>query len=125
MRRGLLRQAGLVIFLFTYLFSCAPPDRSSVQVEDENSASDFSGAASYEYDLLKDPRTGKIPSGIRKMELQQAKTILRKQKRQRQNNLLSFTPQGPTNIGGRTRSVAYDVRYNGSTNKVILAGQRK
>jgi hypothetical protein len=35
-------------------------------------------------------------------------------------NTYSF--QGPENLGGRTRSIAYDVRFDGTTNQVILAG---
>ncbi|MFL5739931.1 MAG: T9SS type A sorting domain-containing protein [Flavisolibacter sp.] len=122
MRSGSLRPAGLALALLTCLFSCNTPGPTTERAEEKEAGSDFSGASSYEYDLLKDPRTGKIPTGIRKMELQQARTILRRQKNQRQNSFLSFTQQGPTNIGGRTRSVVFDLRYNGSTNKVILAG---
>ena len=36
-----------------------------------------------------------------------------------QNNYL---PAGPNNNGGRTRAIAYDVRYNGTTNRVLIAG---
>ena len=38
---------------------------------------------------------------------------------QTQNNYL---PAGPNNNGGRTRAIAYDVRYNGTTNRVLIAG---
>ncbi|HET9434074.1 MAG TPA: sialidase family protein, partial [Chitinophagaceae bacterium] len=34
----------------------------------------------------------------------------------------TYHPAGPNNIGGRTRALAYDVRYNGSTNRVLIAG---
>ena len=36
--------------------------------------------------------------------------------------LNNYIPAGPNNVGGRTRAVAYDIRYNGTTNRVIIAG---
>jgi hypothetical protein len=38
---------------------------------------------------------------------------------QTQNN---YIPAGPNNQGGRTRAIAYDVRYNGTTNRILIAG---
>ncbi|MBI1781874.1 MAG: T9SS type A sorting domain-containing protein, partial [Sphingobacteriales bacterium] len=34
----------------------------------------------------------------------------------------TYSAVGPTQNGGRTRAVVFDVRYNGTTNKVIMAG---
>ncbi len=36
--------------------------------------------------------------------------------------LNTYFPAGPNNQGGRTRALAYDVRYNGTTNQVLIAG---
>lgn len=77
----------------------------------------------YEFKLLRDPRTGKIPADIRKKEMELLKTLPSKSDpayRDMVNN--TYTAVGPTQNGGRTRALAFDSRYNGSTNKVILAG---
>ncbi|MGE5106748.1 MAG: T9SS type A sorting domain-containing protein [Sphingobacteriales bacterium] len=77
----------------------------------------------YEFRLLRDPKTGKIPVGIRKQELELLKTLPSKSNiayREQINN--TYTAVGPTQNGGRTRAVVFDVRYNGTTNKVIMGG---
>ncbi|HUR09878.1 MAG TPA: hypothetical protein VM012_00830, partial [Flavitalea sp.] len=81
----------------------------------------------YEYDLLKDPKTGKIPYNIRQQELALARTIPQKNYDQISgiqsgNNLNTYTPAGPNDIGGRTRALAYDKRYGLAGNQVILSG---
>jgi hypothetical protein len=88
---------------------------------------DINGAIEYEFNMLKNPATGKIPEGIREAELAQAREIYERQVREQAaygrmagTNFYSF--QGPDNLGGRTRSVVYDVRYDGVTNRTILAG---
>ncbi|HKB43784.1 MAG TPA: hypothetical protein VKC90_05330, partial [Chitinophagaceae bacterium] len=82
--------------------------------------------AKYDFDMVKDPVTGKIPYGIYEKEHEFAKTLPIKgfdvNSTARTEALNTYYPAGPNNQGGRTRAVAYDVRYNGSTNKVILAG---
>jgi hypothetical protein len=84
--------------------------------------------ARYEYDLLKDPRTGKIPEAIFEKELAFARRLpVRKDEGWsggafRTEALNSYIPAGPNNIGGRTRGVQYDRRFNGTTNQVIIAG---
>lgn len=80
----------------------------------------------YEYDMIKDGGTGKLPGGIREREIQQAYRI--PQKESQANPMLSpfadnsYQAAGPTNIGGRTRAVAFDVRFGTGSNKVIIAG---
>jgi len=83
--------------------------------------------ARYEFDLVKDPRTGTIPEGIREKEMALARTLPEREGSQpavaaRLGALNTYIPAGPHNIGGRTRAVAYDVRFNGSSNRVIIAG---
>lgn len=83
---------------------------------------DIQGAMEYEFNMLKNPITGKIPEGIRDAELAQARDILAKQQltsRIEATNAYIF--QGPNNLGGRTRALVYDVR-NGTANGVIMAG---
>jgi hypothetical protein len=90
--------------------------------EQENrSASYIEARYRYEYDMLKDPVTGIIPEGIFEKERAFAKTLPVKSAF-REMNQNTYIPAGPNNIGGRTRAVAYDRRFNGTTNRVILAG---
>ena len=79
----------------------------------------------YEYDMLKDPGTGKIPYNIRSKEMALARTIPVKSFLsgiQSIDNLNTYLPAGPNNIGGRTRAIVYDKRFNNSSNRVIIAG---
>jgi hypothetical protein len=78
----------------------------------------------HEIRMLQDPATGKIPSTVRLEELKLARTL---PEREREGplgptNLNTYQEAGPNNIGGRTRAVAFDKRYNGGSNRVILAG---
>ena len=79
----------------------------------------------YEADMIKDPTTGEALFGLRNQEVEFARTIPERNtssalaRLTTQNN---YIPAGPNNIGGRTRALAYDVRYNGTTNRVLVAG---
>lgn len=81
----------------------------------------------YEYDMLKDPATGRIPFDIRSKELEFAKTIVRQERvfnlrsaaaGVNQSNASAFVSRGPYNVGGRTRALAIDI----TDENVILAG---
>jgi hypothetical protein len=116
------------------LFSCGRNQRPA-SADNENyftkpktgdRMTDINGAIEYEFNMLKNPATGKIPEGIREAELAQAREIYERQVREQAaygrmagTNFYSF--QGPDNLGGRTRALTYDVR-NGTTNSVIMAG---
>jgi len=82
--------------------------------------------AQYEFDLLKDPFTGRIPYAIHEKELAIASTISVKQRSLSGvlgfDNLNTYLPAGPINIGGRTRAIVYDRRFNNTSNRVIIAG---
>lgn len=80
--------------------------------------------ARYEWLITRDPRTGQIPENIRVRELAWAETLP-----QTQNNTLltplvsnAYAAAGPTQNGGRTRTVVFDRRFNGTSNRVMLAG---
>ncbi len=92
---------------------------------DEDEARFTEMRTQYEFDMLKDP-SGKIPYGIYQQELALAKSIPEKgsdlSSTARPNALNTYFPAGPNNQGGRSRAVAYDIRYNGSSNRVLLAG---
>ena len=66
------------------------------------------------HNRLKDPATGEIPVGIRKRELQFAKTI----KPAEFAKNATWTARGPFNIGGRTRALAIDV----TNDSILVAG---
>src|SRR5688572_8247785 len=65
----------------------------------------------YEFDMLKDPVTGKIPAGIFEKERAFARLLPEKTEGDAARPLVlnTYIPAGPNNIGGRTRAVAYDV----------------
>ena len=85
-------------------------------------ADDVLGALEYEFNMTKDPATGKIPEGVFEAERAQAGDILRLQESLRIPEFASYNVVGPNNLGGRTRTVVYDVRYNGAANRTIFAG---
>ncbi len=63
---------------------------------------------------LKDPVTGKIPSGIRQKELAFARSL----EQSFNSKNVNWTARGPFNIGGRTRAIAIDV----TNDSILLAG---
>ncbi len=80
----------------------------------------------YEFDILKDPSTGKIPKNIFQREIEFAKGLPVKDARGpgvfSPQNLNAYNLAGPDNIGGRTRAFAIDKRFGTGSNKVILSG---
>jgi hypothetical protein len=120
----LLVTVTVVIGLF---FSCKTISNDNDQlVEKEKSSQkrfdDIEAAIAYELNMVKNPATGKIPDGIRAMEMTQAREILQSQSPNKPTLLNAYTFQGPDNLGGRTRTIAYDIRFNGVGNQIILAG---
>ncbi|MEZ4798672.1 MAG: T9SS type A sorting domain-containing protein [Flavobacteriales bacterium] len=68
----------------------------------------------YEYSRLKDPATGEIPIHMKSAVAEFASRLPRRSS----DRSLSWTSRGPFNKGGRTRSLAYDVRNE----NIMLAG---
>jgi len=66
---------------------------------------------------LKDPETGKIPEGIRRKELEFAKTLPNDSEKGLKSSG-TWVNRGPFNVGGRTRAMALDVERTST----ILAG---
>src|SRR5215216_5008330 len=95
---------------------------------EEKEAAFIEARARYEFEMLKDPATGKIPANVFEKERALAKTLPVKSINNpaaRLNDITAlnnYLPAGPNNVGGRTRALAYDLRYNGTTNRVIIAG---
>ncbi|MDQ3277632.1 MAG: T9SS type A sorting domain-containing protein [Bacteroidota bacterium] len=98
--------------------------------EDEAPARYVKARQQYEFDMIKDPVTGKIPEGIFAKEMafarrapeRSAYTTTVDGRTMRTEALNTYHPAGPNNIGGRTRAVKYDKRFNGTTNQVIISG---
>jgi hypothetical protein len=90
--------------------------------EKEDAAENPEARLAYEFEMLKDPATGLIPEGIHEQELAQATRLNELNRSLRTMGVNAYAFQGPENLGGRTRAVAYDRRFNGTTNRVILAG---
>jgi hypothetical protein len=93
--------------------------------EKEVEASYTTERARYEFDMLKDPKTGQIPKDIFEKELLFAKGLPVRENsgiQYRMDALNNYIPAGPNNVGGRTRALVYDLRYDGTTNKVIISG---
>lgn len=95
-------------------------EEEGVNMEQENARR----RAQYEWMISRDPKTGQIPEGIRTREMSLLRTLPI-----RENGIFNapalnnnYTAIGPTQNGGRTRAVQYDVRFNGTTNRVIIAG---
>jgi hypothetical protein len=73
----------------------------------------------YEWKLLHDPATGQIPKGIYQKEREILSSVIKRQSTAnfRPSILNNYIAAGPTQNGGRTRAVAFDVRAN----QVVLA----
>lgn len=77
----------------------------------------------YEWLISRDPKTGKIPDDIRLQEAAWVKTHTPRKSGTLGNLILNnYFAAGPSQNGGRTRALAFDIRYNGTTNKVVLTG---
>ena len=74
----------------------------------------------YEYEMLKNPYTGKIPEDILEKEVSFSKGIpVAAQKTgSLQGRFSNWTSRGPFNVGGRTRALALDL----TNENIILAG---
>ncbi|MEP7164077.1 MAG: CHRD domain-containing protein [Ferruginibacter sp.] len=90
--------------------------------ENENAFDELDKALAYEFNMIKNPTTGKVPEGVFEAEKEQARQISESQLGSRTTTANTYSFQGPDNLGGRTRTIAYDVRFNGTSNQIILAG---
>ena len=132
MRSKIFLYAAIILMIATGIYLLVPAHKKQVlpasrqhnEEEEKLPAAYIEARLKYEFDMLKDPVTGRIPPDIFEKEMEQARQLPERNgdgdlKMMALNNYL---PAGPNNVGGRTRAVAYDVRYNGSSNRVIIAG---
>lgn len=76
----------------------------------------------YMYNMVKDPVTGRIPDGIIEKSFQQAMQAQERDKVLSPNDANTYFAAGALNAGGRTRTIVYDKRFNGTSNRVLVAG---
>ncbi|MDZ4710517.1 MAG: T9SS type A sorting domain-containing protein [Saprospiraceae bacterium] len=73
----------------------------------------------YEWLITHDPATGLVPLNARnndRLAVMQIPQVVRHYRSQ------TFVSAGPMNFSGRARACAYDLGYNGSSNRMIIAG---
>src|SRR6187397_953711 len=120
----LLVASGVILFLTRSAGDQLLSNEASEENEENEAAYQYL-RWKYEADMIKDPTTGEALFGLRDQEIGLSRTIPERHtsspiaRLQTQNN---YIPAGPNNQGGRTRAIAYDVRYNGTTNRVLIAG---
>ena len=117
--------ASLFVTLKTSNFNSSEKRKQIVerfQLKDaENNEKEAGGKRwEYEWKMLQDPATGKIPRDVYQKEKLLLRQIQEKQARAGFRTTVNNTYQeaGPSKNGGRTRAVAFDMRNN----QVILAG---
>ncbi|MFT6971516.1 MAG: hypothetical protein ACJAXX_002088 [Roseivirga sp.] len=102
-------------------------DADSLGLRNENEFENPEKRLAYEYNMLVDPTTGRIPKGIHLKELDFYKKLVTADGRdnlrssmagQQGSSASQFVSRGPFNIGGRTRALALDI----ANEDVILAG---
>lgn len=102
-----------------------PAKRSEAATVKQTKSEHLVSRGVFEQLRLRDPRTGRVPYGIRTRELAFAQRLpVREMAAAKAGGLFAadWSPQGPNNVGGRTRALAIDLDYNGTTNRRILAG---
>ncbi len=100
-------------FVFATALKEKKPAELIVEKEIEDDATSVEEREKFEFDMLKDPATGKVPKLAWKKSLDAAKltTIYENQPAAaRTLGVLTVTPKGPTNLGGRTRAIGIDKR---------------
>ena len=80
----------------------------------------------YEFRRLQDPRLGSLPKAVRERELAFAQSLPSRGSQLNKTGMptlaADWSRRGPMNVGGRTRALAIDLNFNGSSNRRILAG---
>ncbi|MBL7990824.1 MAG: T9SS type A sorting domain-containing protein [Candidatus Kapabacteria bacterium] len=99
--------------------------QSSEREDESEEGEEFENPYDYlhqQEEMLRDPRTGKIPDDARAMELRFAERLPRAEgvigKDGSRLQSQTWSPRGPMNVGGRVRALALDVENE----NIILAG---
>ena len=98
-----------------------PPVPGSAVAGDRTQAQDNHLARrNYQFIRLADPKTGKIPPNIHRLEREFADRLPRHSILQSPEKACTWAARGPWNVGGRTRALAIDV--GDPTYRTLLAG---
>jgi len=115
---AVILSAGLVLFISTN----QPINQSTNQPVQSEGLIAGKGRLEYEFQRLRDPETGMIPTNIRRLELEYASSlpgyISSLSKTNALASTLNWQSRGPWNVGGRTRAFSIDIT---NSNK-FLAG---
>ncbi len=111
-------------FLFSSQGNRMPRKMEVVHEDEEMEMEGGRKRDEWELRRLRDPKTGRIPEGIQAREMTWVKGMPIRQDGLFNNPLVAnnYVAVGPTQNGGRSRAFAFDVRYNGTTNRVVLSG---
>lgn len=116
----MLRRIWPFFFVLLFGFERTPIYQTSIVINEPPAeiagSEDLMGRLEFERLQTADPKTGKIPRGIRKAELAFAKASQSSARSVSMN--VNLESAGPFNVGGRTRAVAFDIRDENT----ILAG---
>jgi len=78
--------------------------------EAEGMEEDIAGRTLWEQEMLGDPKTGRIPAGIRQLELSFASSLpVQQEQSASKADYGIWVQRGPDNVGGRTRAIAIDL----------------
>lgn len=104
--------------LFLLLFAQACQEHPTIEIEQKNSkAANSNRLAQWEFDRKHDPKTNTVPSD----RLLKAKAYAERLRRQKDAILgIYWQERGPNNVGGRTRSLFYDL--NDRSGNTVFAG---
>lgn len=107
--------AGIVYFVFFIALFQVKGDKVNAGCKSE-ALENPSGRLSWEFNRIKDPATNAIPKGIFARELEFALTLPSDRDEMKRSE--SWINRGPWHVGGRTRSLAYDV----NNENILMAG---
>ncbi|MBL7997339.1 MAG: T9SS type A sorting domain-containing protein [Candidatus Kapabacteria bacterium] len=115
-------------FVSMSVVACAYLLQSGTHITEERNVVRFEERGQHQYRewmMTRDPKTNRIPDGIRFKEMQFAKTIPTVEALARTSKVSRFQGQqwmarGPINRGGRTRALAYDIS---NTQRILAGGQ--
>lgn len=114
---------GLLIATGILFFSSCKQEGKATRIENAagSEGEEAEGMADYEWTMLRDPATGKIPEHMRAKELAFAATLPKVQSTgsgQLKTTAATWQARGPWNVGGRTRAFGIDV----SNESNLIAG---
>ncbi len=82
--------------------------------------------AEFEFQMVRNPKTGKVPNEIRPKEIEFVKTLPSRKinimNKTAEIKALDFQSRGPINRGGRTRALGVDIRSTAGNVTIIAAG---